>query len=65
MDAICKNVICKTCAKLHPLRGFPYVFQIPKKEGRAYICSESNWYKSLKRIKDVVRLVFCIVVNKE
>lgn len=39
MDAICKNVILKTYAKLHPLRSFPYALQIPKKQRKAYISS--------------------------
>lgn len=65
MDAICKNVICKTYAKIHPLRSFLYVFQIPKKDGRVYISSETNWYESLERITEVVWLGFCIVINKK
>lgn len=65
MDVICKNVICKTYAKIHPLWSFHDVFQIPKKEGRAYISSETNWYESLERIKDVVWLGFFIVINKK
>lgn len=39
MDAICKNVIFKTYAKLHTLRSFTYAFQIPNKERGDYISS--------------------------
>lgn len=50
---------------IHPLRSFPYAFQIPEKEWRAYISSGTNWYESLEGIKDVGHLGFCAAINKK